>query len=157
MMRYVEDYPSGERYDLGEHKVTAEEIMQFGRTYDPQPYHLDEELGRSTVFEGLIASGWNTCAIWMKLYVTTLLVDAAVEGSPGVDEVRFLLPVRPGDLLRGTAEILGVIPSFSNPDVAIIKNKGELVRADGQTVLTLVLHSRFRRRPRSASAQSTAQ
>ena len=146
-MRYAEDYPTGKWYDLGEHKVTVDEIIQFGRTYDPQPYHIDEELGQASVFKGLIASGWNTCAIWMKLYVTTLLPDSAVEGSPGVDEIRFLLPVRPGDVLHGTAEIVGTIPSFSDSGVAIIKNRGELTRADGQAVLTLTLNSRFRRRP----------
>jgi acyl dehydratase len=145
-MRYAEDYPKGERCYLGEHKVTADEIIQFGRTYDPQPYHVDEELGRSSIFGGLIASGWNTCAIWMKLYVTTLLPDSAVEGSPGVDNIRFLLPVRPGDVLHGTAEITGVIPSFSDPRVLILQNKGELIRADGETALTLTLSSRFRKR-----------
>lgn len=145
-MRYAEDYPKGERYDLGEHKVTADEITQFGRTYDPQPYHVDEELGRTSVFGGLIASGWNTCAIWMKLYVTTLLPDSSVEGSPGVDDIRFLLPVRPGDVLHGTTEIAGAIPSFSDPSVVILRNKGELIRADGETVLTLTLNSRFRKR-----------
>lgn len=149
-MRYAEDYPKGEHYDLGEHKVTADEIIQFGRTYDPQPYHIDEKLGRDSVFGGLIASGWNTCGIWMKLYVTTLLSDAAVEGSPGVDEIRFLLPVRPGDVLHGTAEIAGAAPSFSDPGVVIIKNKGELIRGDGQTVLILTLSSRFRKRGNGA-------
>jgi acyl dehydratase len=145
-VRYAEDFPKGTTYDLGEHKVTADEIVQFGRTYDPQPYHVDEEAARASAFEGLIASGWNTCAIWMKLYVTTLLPDSAVEGSPGVDEVRFLQPVRPGDVLHGTAEIAGTIPSFSDPGVVIVKNKGELRRADGTPVLSLVLNSRFHKR-----------
>ena len=149
-MRYAEDYPPGTVYELGEHKVSTEEIIEFGRTYDPQPYHVDEAHGAASVFGGLIASGWNTCAIWMKLYVTTLLPDAAVEGSPGVDEVRFLQPVRPGDVLRGRAEIAGTIPSFSDPSVVIVKNSGLLVRAaDEQPVLSLVLNSRFRKRPAS--------
>jgi len=74
------------------------------------------------------------------------LSTSAVEGSPGVDNIRFLLPVRPGDVLHGTAEITGVIPSFSDPRVLILQNKGELIRADGETVLTLTLSSRFRKR-----------
>lgn len=99
-MRYAEDYPKGERYSLGKHQITADETIHFGRTNDPQPYHVDETAARASAFEGLIASGWNTCAIWMKLYVATLLNDAAVESSPGVDEVRFLQPVHPGDVLH---------------------------------------------------------
>lgn len=146
-MRYAEDYPKGRVYELGSHKVTADEVVGFGEQYDPQPYHVDEELARASSFGGLIASGWNTAAIWMKLYVTTLLDDAAVEGSPGVDELRWLLPVRPGDVLHGTAEISGVLPSLSNPGVVIIRNSGRLTRDDGETVMTLVLNSRFRRRP----------
>lgn len=145
-MRFAEDYPRGERHDLGRHTVTAAEIVEFGRAYDPQPYHVDEALGRESVFEGLIASGWNSCAIWMRLYVTTLLEDAAVEGSPGVDEVRFPLPVRPGDVLRGTAEIVGTIPSLTDQHVVIFRTRGELRRQDDQVVLSLVLNSRFRKR-----------
>ncbi|GGX66539.1 MaoC family dehydratase [Streptomyces hiroshimensis] len=150
---HAEDYETGTRYDLGSHKVTAEEITAFGRTYDPQPYHLDEEAGRASAFGGLIASGWNTAAIWMRLYVTTLLPDAAaegtVEGSPGVDEVRFLQPVRPGDVLQGTCEILGSLPSLSAPGFRIVRNRGRLVNADGAEVLTLILNARFRCRPKS--------
>lgn len=146
-MKYAEDYPVGTVYDLGSHKVTAEEITTFARTYDPQPYHLSEELGRSTSFGGLIASGWNTAAIWMLLYVTTLLPDSAVEGSPGVDELRFLRPVRPGDELSGTAEIVGAIPSLSDRGILTVRNKGLLTNSDGTEVLSLVLSARFRRRP----------
>jgi acyl dehydratase len=149
-VRYAEDFPPGARYDLGEHRVTAEEIIRFGRDYDPQPYHLDDELGRASVFGGLIASGWQTCAIWMRLYVTALLPDAAAEGSPGVDEIRFPEPVRPGDVLRGRVEIVGRIPSLSDPGVVVLRHRGELRRADGQIVLTLMFTSRFRRRPRTA-------
>ncbi|MFF7729402.1 MaoC family dehydratase [Streptomyces sp. NPDC008001] len=151
---HAEDYEIGKRYDLGSHKVTAEEITAFGRTYDPQPYHLDEEAGRASAFGGLIASGWNTAAIWMRLYVTTLLPDAAaegtVEGSPGVDELRFLQPVRPGDVLSGTCEIVASLPSLSAPDFRIVRNRGRLVNAAGDEVLTLILNARFRCRPKQS-------
>lgn len=148
---HAEDYEIGRHFDIGTHKVTSEEIVAFGRTYDPQPYHLDDEAGRRSAFGGLIASGWNTAAIWMRLYVTSLLPDAAakgtVEGSPGVDEVRFLHPVRPGDVLSGTCEITDVLPSLSAPEFRIVRNRGRLVNADGIEVLSLVLNARFRRRP----------
>jgi acyl dehydratase len=149
-MKYAEDYPVGTVYELGSHKITAEEIIAFGTTYDPQPYHLSEEAGDATSFGGLIASGWNTSAIWMRLYVTTLLPDSAVEGSPGVDELRWLRPVRPGDELFGRAEIIGTIPSLTQRGVLTLRKKGWLTTADGDNVLTLILNSRFRRRPTNA-------
>ncbi len=148
--RYAEDYPVGTVYDLGSHKVTAEEIITFGTTYDPQPYHVSEEAGDASSFGGLIASGWNTSAIWMRLYVTTLLPDSAVEGSPGVDELRWLRPVRPNDELFGGAEIIGTIPSLTQRGVLTLRKRGWLTTADGEKVLTLILNSRFRRRPVSS-------
>ncbi|MFI0982932.1 MaoC family dehydratase [Streptomyces sp. NPDC021093] len=151
---HAEDYEKGVLHDLGAHKVTAAEIVAFGKTYDPQPYHLDEEAGRASAFGSLIASGWNTAAIWMRLYVTTLLPDAAaagtVEGSPGVDELRFLHPVRPGDVLHGTCEVVASLPSLSDPDFRIVRNRGRLLNADGVEVLTLILNARFRNRPKPA-------
>jgi acyl dehydratase len=143
---YAEDYEVGSVYKLGSYTVTAAEITEFGRTYDPQPYHVDEEEAKASSFGGLIASGWQVAAIWMRLYVTSLLKDAAAEGSPGVDEVRFLRPVRPGSQLSGTAEILGSVPSLSSTDIRIVRNKGRLLDGDGAEVLSLVLSARFRRR-----------
>lgn len=147
-MKYAGDYPIGVVYDLGSHKVTAEEIIDFGRTYDPQPYHVSEAAGAASAFGGLIASGWNTAAIWMRLYVTTLLPDSSVEGSPGVDELRWHRPVRPGDELFGTAEVVAATPSLRHKEILTLRTKGTLTNADRDIVLTLVLHSRFRVRPR---------
>lgn len=146
-MKYAEDYPVGAVYDLGSHRVTAEEIIAFARSYDPQPYHISTQAGAASTFGGLIASGWNTAAIWMNLYVTTLLPDSAVEGSPGVDELRWLRPVRPGDELFGHAEIIGVIPALTRRGVLTLRTRGWLTTAGGDKVLTLILNSRFRRRP----------
>jgi acyl dehydratase len=146
MTKFAEDYPVGTQYDLGSHVVSAEEITAFATRYDPQPYHLSQAAGEESSFGGLIASGWNTSAIWMNLYVRSLLDDAAVEGSPGVDELRWFQPVRPGDELRGEAEIVGSTPSLTERGVVTLKKKGRLVRG-GEVVLSLVLYSRFRRRP----------
>lgn len=148
-MKYAEDYPVGTVYDLGSHKVTADEIVTFARTYDPQPYHVSEEAGRASAFGGLIASGWNTAAIWMLLYVTTLLPDSAVEGSPGVDELRFLRPVRPGDVLFGKAQILGTTPSLTQGGILTVRNRGWLEDSNGDKVLSLILNARFQRRPQT--------
>lgn len=146
-MRFSEDFVTGEIYHLGSHTVTSEEIVDFARKYDPQGYHLSEEIGRSSPFNGLIASGWNTASIWMKLYVTAMLKDAAVQGSPGVDELRWLSPVRPGDVLNGKAEVLGKTPSLTHPNITTIRKKGILMRnGEDKPVCTLILHSRFENR-----------
>lgn len=148
-MRYAEDIPVGVVAELGSHKVTAEEIIAFGRTYDPQPYHVSEEAGAESAFGGLIASGWNTAAIWMSLYVTDQLPDSSVEGSPGVDELRWLRPLRPGDIVSGTAEVIGVTPSLRHKEIQTLRTKGTLINSDGDVVMTLILHSRFRVRPQN--------
>ena len=146
--RFAEDFETGEVYHLGSHTITTDEIVSFARNYDPQDYHLSEESGQRSCFNGLIASGWNTACIWMNLYVITLLKNAAVEGSPGVDELRWLSPVRPGDVLNGQVEILNKIPSSSQPNIVTIRKKGRLIRGnEAKPVCTLILHSRFKKRP----------
>lgn len=149
---YAEDYPVGSRYDIGLYTISEREIVSFAQLYDPQPYHLSQEGGAKSSFGGLIASGWNVASIWMKLYVTNMLENAAVEGSPGVDELRFLKPVRPGDQLKGTAEILGSTPSLTQRGVVTLRKKGILANKDGLPVLSLILGSRFHRRPASSAS-----
>lgn len=145
---HAEDYREGDLHELGTHHVTAEEIVAFASRYDPQPYHLSEEDGAASFFGGLVASGFHTAAIWMGLYVRALLPGAQVEGSPGLEGVRWHAPVRPGDALLGRCEIGEIVPSPFRKDIVTIKKKGSLTRA-GETkpVMTLVLLSRFRRRP----------
>ncbi|GAB2745847.1 MaoC family dehydratase [Kitasatospora kifunensis] len=147
-MRYVEDYEQGRTYELGTYKVTEQEIVDFGRRFDPQPYHVDAELGEDSLFQGLVASGWHTCGMFMRLYVDTLLGGAAVEGSPGVDELRWLKPVRPGDVLTGRLTIVGVTASMTRPGCSTLHKRGELTDAQGQPVMRLTLYSMFRHRPR---------
>ncbi len=146
--RFAEDFKTGKIYHLGSHTITADEIVSFARKYDPQDYHLSEEAGQLSFFNGLVASGWNTACIWMSLYVTKLLKNAAVEGSPGVDELRWLSPVRPGDVLNGQVEILNKIPSLAQPDIMTIRKKGILIRSNEiKPVCTLVLNCRFKKHP----------
>lgn len=144
----ADDYREGAVYELGTHHVTAEEIVDFARRYDPQPYHLSEEDGAASFFGGLVASGFHTTAIWMGLYVRALLTGAQVEGSPGLEGVRWNAPVRPGDSLVGRCTVGQIVPSPFRKDLVTIKKKGSLTRA-GETkpVMTLVLLSRFRRGP----------
>lgn len=147
MRRYAEDYYIGDTFALGSHTVTAEEIIAFATSYDPQPYHVSEEAGKRSFFKGLVASGWHTASIWMKLYVRALLDDACVEGSPGVDELRWNAPVRPGDQLVGSVEIIDLAQNPFRKDLVTIRKKGMLTRdGDLKPLMTLVLHSRFLRR-----------
>lgn len=151
-MKYADDYHRGDVFALGCHRVSAEEIIDFAGRYDPQPYHLSHEAGSQSFFGGLAASGWHTASIWMGLYVRAMLQGAQVEGSPGVDELRWLAPVRPGDCLVGEVEVIDLVPSSFRKELVTIKKRGRLFR-EGETkpLMTLVLNSCFLRR--NAGAQ----
>jgi len=145
-VKYAEDYRIGDIFHLGRHHVTTEEIIDFARKYDPQPYHLSEEAGAKSIFGGMIASGWLTASIWMGLYIRALPEGARVEGSPGVDELRWHSPVRPGDWLVGSVEVVGIVPSPFRKQLVTIRKLGKLTREnEGKPVMTLVLNSRFLR------------
>src|SRR3712207_355775 len=119
-MRHLEDFQQGEIIDLGTCTIGETDILEFARRYDPQPFHIDPERAAETIYGGLIASGWHTGSLWMRLAVDNLLADSASMGSPGLDNLRWLLPVRPGDTLRGRYTVLEVTPSRSRPDRGIV-------------------------------------
>jgi acyl dehydratase len=145
-----EDFEPGQVYELGSRTVTEAEILEFARQFDPQPFHLDPEAAKESVFGGLIASGWHTGAIWMRLYVDAMLGDAASRGSPGVEELRWLAPVRPGDTLTGSLTVLDVTPSATRPDRGTVRIRGELTNQDGVTVLRMTSRGHFGRRDAAA-------
>jgi acyl dehydratase len=145
--RYFEDFEPGQRVELGSHTVDEQEIVAFARQWDPQPFHVDPDAARDSVFGGLIASGWHTGAVWMRLYVDSLLGGSDSRGSPGVEELRWLAPVRPGDTLAGRLEVLETTPSASRPDRGTVRIRGELVNQDGVVVLSMTSRGHFRRRP----------
>src|SRR5437867_2941032 len=113
--KYLEDFEVGETLELGSCRVTREEILEFARRYDPQPFHVDEAAARQSIYGGLIASGWHTTAMLMRLLVDRM-AGVKTMGSPGTDEIRWLKPVRPGDTLTARAVVLDVVPSRSKPD-----------------------------------------
>ena len=115
---YFEDFEPGTVFDLGERMLSKEEILTFAREYDPQPFHTDEQSAADSAFGGLIASGWHTAAIFMRLYVDAVLSRSASMGSPGVEELRWLKPVRPGDTLRARLTVLDSVPSSATPAAA---------------------------------------
>jgi acyl dehydratase len=145
--RYFEDFAAGDTLALGSHTVTAAEIVAFAQQWDPQPFHVDEEAAQQSVFGGLIASGWHTAALWMRLYVDSLLGAASSQGSPGVEELRWLAPVRPGDTLTGRLEVLETTPSSRRPDRGTVRIRAEMVNGDGVVVLTMTSRGHFGRRP----------
>lgn len=145
-MRYFEDFQAGQVHELGSYPVTREEILAFARQYDPQPFHLDEEAGRQSIFGGIIASGWQTAAICHRLLVGSLLADSSSMGSPGLDELRWLRPVRPGDTLSARIEVLETTPSRSKPDRGSVRTRMEVRNQQGELVMTENALVLFRRR-----------
>ncbi|MDQ1007402.1 acyl dehydratase [Streptomyces sp. V4I23] len=155
-MRYFEDFRTGDVHQLGTVTVTEEEVLEFARRFDPQPFHIDAELAKQSPFGGLIASGFHTASLFMRRYVDGLLAYSACAGSPGIDEIRFHRPVRPGDVLTARLEVLGSRPSLMSPTTGIVQPRCELVAQDGTVVFSMILHSIFRRRPADSSAATPA-
>jgi acyl dehydratase len=147
LTRHFEDFAAGDVFELGSRTVTKEEIVAFAREYDPQFLHVDEGAATAGPFGGLIASGWHTGAIWMRMYVDTLLVDSASMGSPGIEELRWLQPVRPGDTLRGRLTVLETAPSERRPDRGTVRSRGEMLNQRAEVVLAMVARGFFGRRP----------
>jgi acyl dehydratase len=146
-MLYFEDFPPGDVRESPARTVTREDILAFAREFDPQPFHADEAAAARTIYGGLIASGWHTIAIYMRLMWESYLKDTASLGSPGVDEVRWLKPVRPGDTLRARFTVLEAVPSRSKPDRGIIRSLSHVFNQHGEVVMTLRGLGLFARRP----------
>lgn len=145
--RYLEDYHPGAIREHGPLRVTHDEIVEFAERYDPQPFHVDPVAAADGPFGGLIASGWHTCALAMSMLVEEYLSPASSLGSPGVDEVRWLLPVRPGDELTVVTEVLGARPSRSKPDRGVVNTRVEVRNQSGAAVLTLLATNLVLARP----------
>ena len=143
---YFEDFEEGQVYELGEKKLTKEEIVAFAREYDPQPFHVDEGAAEESAFGGLIASGWHTAAVFMRLYADAVLSRAASMGSPGVEELRWLLPVRPGDCLSARLTVIDAAPSATNPGRGTVYFVSEVSNGRGEKVMTMKARGLFARR-----------
>jgi acyl dehydratase len=146
-VRYWEDFEVGETTELGPVDVTEEEIIEFASRFDPQPFHIDPEAARQSPFGGLIASGWHTASIYMGMFVRGVLQGTASLGAPGVEELRWLAPVRPGDTLRGRATITDVAPSSTNPARGTIFGTHEVLNQDDVVVMRFRSRGFVARRP----------
>lgn len=146
---HFEDFKAGEVFEVGEKKLSKEEIVGFAREYDPQPFHTDEEAAKDSPFGGLIASGWHTAAVFMRLYADSVLHRAASLGSPGLEELRWLKPVRPGDTISGSITVLDAAPSATNPSRGTVHLFFEATNERGETVMTMKARGLFARRRKS--------
>ncbi|WP_458187975.1 MaoC family dehydratase [Haladaptatus sp. NG-WS-4] len=136
MSRYS-DVTVGSVETFGRYEVTKEEIVEFARQYDPQPFHVDETAAEESEYGGLIASGWHTCAMTMRMLVDNQITEEGSLGSPGVDEVRFRRPVRPGDVLSVRTEVTGKRPLDSDPNRGLVTSHVETLNEDDTVVLAM--------------------
>lgn len=147
-MRYFDDLTAGETFELGSYSMELEDMLDFARKYDPQRFHVDEEAAKDTPFGGIIASGWMTLAVMARLGVDGMMSEVAGLGSPGIDEARWLQPVRPGDTLAGRGRVLRTKASERDPRRGTVWLEIELVReADGAPVVRVELPMFIARRP----------
>ena len=144
---YFEDFNTGDEREFGRYEVTREEILEFAEKYDPQPFHLDDEIAKQTHFGGLVASGWHTCAMNMKMVVDNIIDHGTALGSPGVDKIRWLKPVRPGDVLRVRATVGQTRPSRSRPEMGSVEIAHEIFNQKDEVVMTMTAIVLFLRRP----------
>jgi acyl dehydratase len=148
-MRYFEDFKVGEVAEVGPVSVSEDEIVDFATRFDPQPFHVDPEAAKASPYGGLIASGWHTAALFMGMFVRGQLPDTASLGSPGVEELRWTAPVRPGDTLRARSTITRVQPSSKHPNRGTVFSEHEVFNQDEVVVMRLKSRGFFARRPTS--------
>jgi acyl dehydratase len=148
---YFEDFQVGHVAEYGDKLVTVDEIKEFATEFDPQPMHLDEEAARKTLVGGLCASGWHTCGIMMRIIADGFILNSSSMGAPGLDEIRWLAPVRPNDRLRVRANVLETREPKSRPDFGFVKIRYDVLNADDVVVMTSTGSMMFARRtPRPA-------
>ena len=147
MTLYWEDFKVGETVVMGSHTFTESEIIEFARQFDPQPFHVDPGAAKQSAFGGLIASGWHTCAVCMRLNCETYINRTRSLGSPGLDNIRWLVPVRAGDTITYRRVILAARPSATRPEVGLLQSRSEAVNQRGEVVMTMEGWAMFRRRP----------
>ena len=146
-MLYWEDLKDGGTVEIGSHTFTEQEIIDFARQFDPQPFHVDPAAAEKSFFKGLIASGWHTCAIAMRLMVDKYVNRSASLGSPGLDNIRWLAPVRAGDTISYRRTTTAARPSESKPGIGLVHSRWEATNQNGELVMTMEGWGMFRRKP----------
>ncbi|WP_184069740.1 MaoC/PaaZ C-terminal domain-containing protein [Sphingosinicella soli] len=150
-MKYLDDMKVGDRAAFGSYPVTREEVLDFAAKYDPQAFHLDDAAAAKTHFGRLSASGWHTCAMTMRMMVEGLTVGGQASlGSPGIDQIRWLKPVYPGDTLRVETVITEIRPSRSKPDIGTVHSDITVFNQSDAPVMTMKSIGLLKRRPAEA-------
>jgi acyl dehydratase len=144
---YFEDLTPGRRFDTGTHRIDGDQIKAYARQYDPQPFHLDEEAAKASLFGGLAASGWHTASLTMRLLVDGEFRPAGGVIGAGIDEFRWPRPVRPGDTLRVVSEVIEARLSSSRPGIGIARVRHTTLNQDGEPVLDFIANHVVQRRP----------
>jgi acyl dehydratase len=153
---YWEDFEKGSVAEYGPRLVTRDEIVAFAAEFDPQPFHLDEDAARASMFGGLVASGWHSCSLLMRIIADGFVVNSSSMGSPGVDEVKWLAPVRPGDRLNVRATVLETRASRSRPEMGLVNFLFEMFNQTGVPVMKLTTTSMFGRHPQGVAQAAVA-
>ena len=148
---YFEDFTPGREFRTDGATITEAQILDFALAFDPQPFHLDVEAAKQSIFGGLIASGFHTMALTFRLFAQTRALAACSMGSPGADELRWLRPVRPGDTLRAIVRVVEQRPSTFKPDRGIVRLQWTTLNQAGDPVLTMTSMQIVRRRPGAPS------
>ncbi|MES2289551.1 MAG: MaoC family dehydratase [Pseudomonadota bacterium] len=147
-MMYFEDLEPGTKSSFGRYEVTRDEVVEFAGKYDPQPFHLSDEGAAKTHFKKLAASGWHTMGMVMRMQVDNMgIIQQAGLGSPGIDEIRWLKPVYPGDVLRCETELLDKTPSRSKPEIGSFRSKTTVFNQNDEPVMSMIAIGLIRRRP----------
>jgi acyl dehydratase len=149
---YFEDFPVGEVFEYGDRLVTAEEIVEFASQFDPQPFHLDDAAARGTQAGGLIASGWQTASLLMRMNCDAFVLRMASQGAPGLEELNWVKPVRPGDRLRARRTTLSARASRSRPEIGLVGFQFAVINQEGETVMTQKNVMMISRRPTAEAA-----
>jgi len=136
--KYFDDFVVGEVIELGSVEITEDAIIEFAREFDPQPFHTDPVAARETPYGGLIASGWHTCSLYMRLLCDAMISDSSSQGSSGMDEVRWLVPVRPGDRLTAHYTVLDARRSSTKPHRGTVTFRSEMLNQHDEVVLRMV-------------------
>jgi acyl dehydratase len=146
-MIWWEDFEVGERSEMGRHTFKRDEIVAFARQFDPQPFHVDPQAAKASPFGGLIASGWHTCAVGMRLMVDQYIGRTVSLGSPGIEDIRWLRPVRAGDTLTYSRTVIESRASTSREGVGLVKHRWEAVNQSGEMVLSMEGWGMYGRKP----------
>ncbi|WP_428420906.1 MaoC family dehydratase [Methylibium sp.] len=147
---FWEDFAVGSTREFGGHTLTRDEIVRFASEFDPQPFHLDEEAGKRSLFGGLAASGWHSCALVMRMMCDAYLLDSSSLGSPGLEQLKWLKPVLVGDTLRVRMTVLEARPMASKPHIGLVRTRWEALNQRDDAVLVMEGWNMFRRREGAA-------